>query len=207
MMSGLAVPAGPAFASCAPPPAAEEAVRQSDLVFVGTVAELANRDRWAVFTVEQVWKGDPGGARVDVRAGPAEPGDGTGVATSVDRTYQLGTRYLVFARAVSQGSDAVAYGPGARWSDNACSLTQPYDPSLDRLRPATVEPPDRTPPSGPGSPGGPGGPEAPTAPPGRTSQGEGIRPWAWVPGVLTLAIVLGVIFIPHKGRAKEPPGP
>ena len=191
----LLLTAGPASASCAPPPPPDQALSQSDLVFVGTVTELANRDRWAVFRVEDVWKGDAGGEQVEVRGGPADPGNGVGAATSVDRTYQRGVRYLVYARAVTAGSAAIDYGAGARWTDNACSLTRVYDPSLEQLRPATAPPAD---------PGRPPTSDTPPAPPATTEAGDENRSWGWVPAVLTFAIILGVIFIPHKGRAKEP---
>ncbi|MFN2502919.1 MAG: hypothetical protein ABR540_01570 [Acidimicrobiales bacterium] len=193
-------PARSAGASCAPTPAVPQALAESDLVFIGTAVSLANDDRWATFVIERTWKGDPGAERVEVRAGPpgSGGGGGNGAATSVDRTYQLGTRYLVFARAVSSGDRS--YGARALWSDNACSATQPYTAGLDQFRPERAAPLDeRTPPATIRAP----------LPPIRTPRGggQGEASWAWVPGIVTLAIVLGVIFIPHRGRAKEPVRP
>lgn len=113
----------PAAASClAPPSSVEDSLATAELVFVGTVAELNNRNRWATFAVHEVWKGEPGSSRVEVRGGP--PG---GRATSVDRTFEIDQRYLVFA---VQGDP--------HWEDNVCSATQPYDRALDRYRPASA---------------------------------------------------------------------
>ncbi len=118
----LAAPAMPAGASCIAPPSIEESLESADLVFVGTTVELNNRNRWATFRVEEIWKGEPGGPRIDVRGGPP-----SGQATSVDRAFDIDTRYLVFAT------------KGARhWEDNACSATQEYDASLDQFRPAST---------------------------------------------------------------------
>jgi hypothetical protein len=115
----VALPASQASASCAPTPSIEESLQSADLVFVGTVVELNNRNRWATFTLEDIWKGEPASPRLDVRGGP--PG---GQATSVDRTFELDKRYLVFAR------------KGERhWEDNACSATRLYDQSHDASRP------------------------------------------------------------------------
>jgi hypothetical protein len=117
----VALSASPASASCAPTPSIEESLRSADLVFVGTVVELNNRNRWATFTLEEVWKGDPRTTRLDVRG--AEPGE----ETTVDRTFEPDMRYLVFAR---QGE--------LHWEDNACSATREYDPSLDRFKPTSA---------------------------------------------------------------------
>ena len=68
--------------------------------------------------------------------------DDRAVTTSVDRTYQEGTRYLVVARRV-----------GDVLVDNACSATQPWNAGLAALRPPGAHPPvDERPTSGP--PGG-----------------------------------------------------
>ena len=121
LVVGVALGAAPpAAASCAVPPSLEESLSSAELAFVGTVVELNNLNRWATFQVEEVWKGEPGTTRLDVRGGP--PG---GAATSVDRTFELDTRYLVFA---SRGE--------RHWEDNTCSATQPYDQSLAALRPS-----------------------------------------------------------------------
>lgn len=116
----IALAASPAASSCGPTPSIEENLQTADLVFVGTVVELNNRNRWATFTLEEVWKGEPGSPRLDVRGGP--PGN---VATSVDRTFEIDARYLVFA---TRGD--------RHWEDNICSATREYDQSLDRFKPA-----------------------------------------------------------------------
>jgi hypothetical protein len=101
---------------------------------------VATENRRAVFRLEEAWKGDPGGHRVEVRAGPGG-GPGAPAATSNDRTYVVGERYLVFASDLSRRPGAaVDYGEGARWVDSACSATRPYEPSLDRFRPTGAGP-------------------------------------------------------------------
>jgi hypothetical protein len=132
-----------ASASCAPLPPLTEALAAADVVFVGTVTGLEYDRRTATFDVEEVWKGEVGGS-VLVNGGPpleelerAER-EGLGIATSVDRTFELGVRYLVVPREAS----------GDVLSDDSCSATQPYASNLDRFRPAGTEAPpvgaDRT---------------------------------------------------------------
>ena len=133
VLAGLMLVANRAEASCVDRPDIERSLDSSDLVFVGSVTDLANADRWAMFRVETVWKGDPGSGRIEVRSGPASGA----VATSNDRTYRAAEVYLVFASDLSRQPGAgIHYGDGARWVDNACSATRPYESSLDRFRPA-----------------------------------------------------------------------
>ena len=134
-----------ASASCAEPPPLGKALESAQLVFVGTVTALDHDGRTATFRVEDVWKGSVG-QTVVVNGGPplaelekAER-EGYGVASSVDRTYEAGARYLVVP--VRESGDVL--------SDNACSSTQVYTSKLDRFRPAsaplpTPEPPPATP--------------------------------------------------------------
>lgn len=133
MVAAAVVSAPPAYASCARPASVERDLVQFDLVFVGSVVQLANHGRWATFAVEDVWKGTLDTQVLEVRAGPAEGG------SSVDRTYEAGRRYLVFAfdstRSASGGS---MYGSGARWADSTCSSTQPYTSDLTQYRPASA---------------------------------------------------------------------
>jgi len=139
-----------ASASCAEPPPLERALAAADVVFVGTVTALANDGRTATFRVEEVWKGTVG-ELVVVNGGPSlaelekAAREGYGVATSVDRTYERGGRYLVVPFGAS----------GDVLTDNACSSTQPYTDSLDRFRPAAAADPipGREPASAPGRPG------------------------------------------------------
>lgn len=68
-------------------------------------------------------------------------GPGAPAATSNDRTYAVGKRYLVFASDLSLRRGAEAdFGEGARWVDGACSATRPHDSSLNRFRPAGARP-------------------------------------------------------------------
>lgn len=109
-----------------------EAIEAADLVFVGTVVTVAEQGRWATFEVGELWKGPRITATVEVRGGPAIG------RTSVDRSYDVGTRYLVVAERVPDGDVASDYGPGAEWIDDACSATQAYTTSVDRFRPAEL---------------------------------------------------------------------
>lgn len=125
---GFVFTGGAAEASCIRPPDVEADRESSDMVFVGLVTDLTNENRWAMFRIEEVWKGDPGGDRVEVRAGP----EGGQVATSNDRTYVAGERYLVFAKALARP------GGGVDYVDSACSATRPYESSLERFRPTVA---------------------------------------------------------------------
>ncbi len=95
------------------------------LVFVGTVVGTTNNNRVARVQVESVWKGEvPSTVTV---AGTPELGS---AATSVDRTFNVGQRYLFVP---SSGSSP--------FQDNSCSATQPYSSQLDGFKPATAHPP------------------------------------------------------------------
>lgn len=118
-------PAG-ASASCLVLPGGGPLWDSADVVFVGTVTGLANNARWATVRVEEIWKGPDVPAEVVVHGGPAG-----NVATSVDRTYTIGLRYLF----------AVASVDGAL-EDSACSPTTLEDQiDLDAIRPADVRQP------------------------------------------------------------------
>jgi hypothetical protein len=123
-----------ASASCAPLPPLRKSLAAAEVVFVGTVAGVDYDGRLARFRVEEVWKGEVGGS-VLVNGGPSledleqAKREGLGIATSVDRTFELGVRYLVVPHDVSQ--DVLA--------DSSCSATQPYASDLDRFRPAGGE--------------------------------------------------------------------
>ena len=117
---------GQALASCAQLPSVEAGLKLADAVFVGTVTSVANGDRWATVRVDEVWKGPDQPAQVVVLGGP-----GGNVASSVDRTYVVGTRYL-FAAGISDGNLV----------DNSCSATAPVDTiDLGAIRPADVRAP------------------------------------------------------------------
>jgi hypothetical protein len=126
-----------ADASCVEPPPLAESIAAAQVVFVGTVTALDHEGRVATFRVEEVWKGGVLGETVVVNGGPSlrelerAERDGFGIASSVDRTYEAGVRYLV----VSHGA------AGDVLRDNACSSTQAYSTELDRFRPAGASPP------------------------------------------------------------------
>jgi hypothetical protein len=125
LLALLLATAAPTLASCIMPPPIEEAIRDADLVFVGTVTSVANRDRWATVAVQEVWKGPDMAPVVEIRGGP----DGN-AASSVDRTFMAGTRYL-FLPFIAEGA----------LQESACSSTTEFTADLARLRPATAHPP------------------------------------------------------------------
>ncbi|MEO8899636.1 MAG: hypothetical protein ABI352_02190 [Candidatus Dormibacter sp.] len=112
-----------ADASCASGGGSEqEAIRSAPTVFVGTVTDLSNGDRVATVRVDDVWRGSAIPWSVEVVGTP----DLNAAATSVDRTYSAGTKYLF----VPDG------GGLAHFTDNSCTPTQPYSANLSGLRPA-----------------------------------------------------------------------
>lgn len=138
--SAFAAPAATS-ASCALLPDAEDAWRQADAVFLGTVTAVENNARWAKVAIEEVWIGPDQPAEVVVRGGPAD----AGTASSVDRQFEVGIRYL-FAVQIVEGN----------LEDNACSPTAVADTvDLDAMRPADARPVDAT----SGGTEGPGGPD------------------------------------------------
>jgi hypothetical protein len=120
-----------AAASCAAPVGIPEAIRRADAVVVGTVTATRSRDRIATVSIDEVWKGTIAGS-VEVHGGPT--GDNT--MTSVDRTYEVGRRYLIFAFEPAAHDSTGSFG--ARYEDNDCSDTQPWNASLIRYRPAAA---------------------------------------------------------------------
>jgi hypothetical protein len=125
-LASLLVPTA-ASASCLAPAAGQDPFASADAVFLGTVTSVANNARWAAVRVEEVWVGPDQPIEVVVRGGPE--GD---TATSVDRTYIVGDRY-VFAVLLVDGN----------LEDNACSGTTVVDAiDLDALRPADVRVPE-----------------------------------------------------------------
>lgn len=143
LASFVVVTAPPTHASCAEPRPPEQAIENAHSVFVGTVTGLLYGGRIARFDVEEVWKGDVGALAV-VSGGPTisefeeAAAQGLDMGTSVDRTYELGTKYLV----VAHGADADSL------LDNGCSMTQPFSTALDTLRPASAHVPAIPPGSG-----------------------------------------------------------
>jgi hypothetical protein len=134
--AGALANAPAASASCAPPPPLEQAVAQAGVVFVGTVESTEHGGLTATFRVHEVWKGEVGRTAV-VHGGPGitpledAARKGLGVASSVDRTYTAGTRYLVVSHDQAEGV----------LRDNICSSTQTYTDELASSRPPTAHPP------------------------------------------------------------------
>ncbi|HXG25310.1 MAG TPA: hypothetical protein VNL94_00440 [Candidatus Binatia bacterium] len=121
----LAAPAT-VLADCAPPPSIEEALETHDIVFVGTVEDTAEQNRWAVVTVEEVWRGPDQPRTVVIKGGL-----GGNMMSSVDRFFEVGERYLFFP----------SVDPPNGLADNACSSTTQFREDLARLRPADARPP------------------------------------------------------------------
>jgi len=184
-------------ASCAPRPTMEESLARAQLVFVGTAVEVTNGGRWSTFSVEDVWKGQLDGDRVEIRGGARD-----GVGTTVDRKYDLGTLYLVFALAPPTDLRLLAlYGDGVRWTDSNCSLTQPFTPSLAEARPSTARLIGGT--STPGPPRV--GMVPPTTAPSTgmpAGAGESRQGWGLV---IAVAVVGGVIAGVGAGRRRRGP--
>ena len=123
----MASGASAAQASCAVPPSVPTQIRAAALVFVGSVVSTSDDNRIANVKVESVWK-DPRLAGYVTVFGSSVSGANT--ATSEDRHYQAGTRYLF-----------VLYSANEPYQDDACSATQPYTPALALLAPADARPP------------------------------------------------------------------
>lgn len=121
--------AAPAGASCATAGPIAQQLQAATVVFVGRVVTTTNKGRTANVRVEQVWKGAPVYDRVTVKGGP----DGDGVASSVDRAFNAGGRYLF-----------VPTREGGQFRDNACSATVEYSGALAPFAPDTVTLPRRT---------------------------------------------------------------
>jgi hypothetical protein len=116
------------LASCAAIPQLATAISDAPAVFAGTVTSVDHGGRVATVHVQDVWKGRVA-ADVQVVGTP----DLGAAATSVDRIYTAGQKYLFIPFA----------GSGDSFQDNNCSLTQPYAAGVAAYRPsyATAPPP------------------------------------------------------------------
>jgi len=123
---GLLLMPSVALADCMMPPPVEDAAKSAEIVFVGTVTETTNQDRWASVVVDAVWRGSDIPTTVVVKGGSG--GDGF---SSVDRQYKAGVKYLFFPYADDQGNLA----------DNICTNTVEWTADLEKLQPADVRPP------------------------------------------------------------------
>ena len=121
----LLVPA-PAAASCAMPIPIEQAIRDSPVVITGTVTSTENDGRWATVQVHEIWKGPDLPATVVILGGP-EPGG----ASSIDRSFTAGARYLFVVTIDERG----------QLHDNACSATTEMAAGENKLRPAEFRTP------------------------------------------------------------------
>jgi hypothetical protein len=121
----LLVPA-PAAASCAMPIPIEQAIRDSQVVLVGTVTSTENDGRWATVEVHEIWKGPDLPATTTVLGGP-----GPGTASSVDRSFTAGARYLFVVSIDERG----------QLHDNSCSATTEMGAGDNKLRPAEFRTP------------------------------------------------------------------
>ena len=119
--------AAPAAASCVMLGPLADGIREADTVFVGTVDSADETGRVANVIVESVWKGDAD-EHVQVQGGPADPQ----MATSVDRGFDVGTRYLFVP----------VSGDGQVFTDNICSHTQAWKGKLARHAPDGATPID-----------------------------------------------------------------
>lgn len=125
-LGALVVGSAGAQASCVVPPPIQEQVASAGLVFVGTVMSTSDRDRVARVRVESIWRGPDVPTYVEVHGSPVT---GTG-ASSIDRTYSAGTRYLF-----------VLYSPAPPLQDNNCSGTRVYSNEVAALAPAGARSP------------------------------------------------------------------
>jgi hypothetical protein len=119
--------AADASASCAVLPGQTPgSLAAAPVAFVGTVVSTSNADREATVKVESIWRGPDMLTYVRIVGTP----DPSAQATSVDRTYKAGQRYLF-----------VPVSSGSPFEDNNCTLTQPYTSALAVQAPADARPP------------------------------------------------------------------
>jgi hypothetical protein len=156
-------------ASCVVPPPLREQVASAGLVFVGTVIFTSDNDRVARVRVESIWRGPELPTYVDVHGSPVL---GPGAASSIDRKYSAGTRYLF-----------VLYGADQPLQDNSCSGTQVYTAELATLAPAGAR-----------------SPAPPTA--GDEIHNAVALYWQPALGVLALMAAAGVIALRRAGRPR-----
>ncbi len=141
-----------ATASCAIVTGGDPIV-SAPLVFVGTVISTGDGGRRARVRVESIWYGQHLPTYLEVSGSPVSGS----AATSVDRTYQAGQRYLFVPEVGTGPIQSPLQGPlQGPLMDNACSATQPFTAALAAQAPASAFPPD------------PGGSEAVSGPPWRS---------------------------------------
>lgn len=122
------LPVGAALALCAVDERSlEQQIDEAEVVFVGTVVGVRDQQRTASFEVHDVWKGPEMDRQVVVQGGPGDPN----TATSVDRSWHMGHRYLV-----------IPYIEGGRLADSICSPTRVWEDRFAAARPADDVPAD-----------------------------------------------------------------
>ena len=183
----LVAVATPAGASCAPPLPIAEAVTQADVVVVGTVVQTRSNDRVATVAVDEVWRGNVG-STLEVFGGP----DREDMATSVDRTYRVGGRYLIVAMEPSAHGGPGTFG--GRIEDTACSATQLWQDALAALRPSDARVAATT------------TTVSPTPSTGATSATGGSSTGWWIAVVLASGFAAGMVAIVLRQRRRARPG-
>ena len=112
----------PATALCAEPPGFAQGFEAAPLVFTGTVLWTESFNRVAHVEVDAIWKGAQIAAEVTVFGTPDPfPGGGFMTTSSLDRTFQMGVKYVFFPVSLSDPYD-----------DNSCTLTQPLTLDLEQ---------------------------------------------------------------------------
>jgi len=120
LVPGLAT--APVAADCAVPATIPDAQRTRDILFVGTIVNLENDNRWAKVLIDERWQNADGlPDTVDVRGGPAGA-----TSSSTQRAYTEG-RYLF---------DVTNFGPYLE--DSSCTATTLWTDDLARYRPSNV---------------------------------------------------------------------
>lgn len=187
----VAAPA--AHASCAGPVGPlKKRLTSYDTVFVGTVTDTASGGRLATVKVESVWRGE-----VTPTATVAGGELAAGVASSVDRSYSDGVRYLFTPTGFEQG----------RYLDNACTATQEWTRKVERLRPRGATPVQNdearnvVAPGTPAPSQGPDGPQA--APEGEPAGAPGTpTPTVLLVGAAVAAAAVGALLLARALRAR-----
>jgi hypothetical protein len=152
------------------------------------VTATRSHNRIATVAVDAVWKGDVANS-LEVFGVP----DRDDALTTVDRTYDIGARYLILAfEPAAHGSPGTF---GGHYEDNACSGTQPWSDKLAEFRPATVTtvPPATS--------------SASSAPNVQRTQSTGSSPWFVVAVAVIIGIVVAAVGWRRSRRGRGFPGP
>lgn len=165
---------GPAHASCAVQLPLVESLAASSVVFTGTVLSVEGGDRIAQVLVDEVWKGGPLPAQVEVRGGPGDPQ----AITSVDRSFARGDKYLF-----------VPINDESPFQDNACTATREYSPELEDSRPLDASMPNGGAPL-PAEPGDESGSEGPS---------QAMKGLLYI---FALAVAAGIGYLMKRGSRK-----